>query len=62
MGGDDSQKLMPWRGIHSSLGRCKPPAHCKIDTLAQRRLTRLEGRATLTCKPWLLDRADGING
>ncbi len=21
MGGDDSQKLMPWRGIHSSLGR-----------------------------------------
>jgi hypothetical protein len=26
MGGDDSQKLLPWRGIHSSPGR-KPPAH-----------------------------------
>jgi DNA-binding NtrC family response regulator len=25
MGGDDSQKLLPWRGIHSSPGR-KPPA------------------------------------
>ena len=30
MGGDDSQKLLPWRGIHSSPGRSKPPAHCKI--------------------------------
>jgi hypothetical protein len=25
MGGDDSQKLLPWRGLHSSPGR-KPPA------------------------------------
>jgi hypothetical protein len=31
MGGDDSQKLLPWRGIHSSPGR-KPPAHDKINT------------------------------
>ena len=26
MGGDDSQKLLSWRGIHSPPGR-KPPAH-----------------------------------
>ena len=26
MGGDDSQKLLPWRGIYSSPGRSKPPA------------------------------------
>jgi hypothetical protein len=36
MGGDDSQKLLPWRGIHSSPGRSKPPARCKINTLTQR--------------------------
>ena len=35
MGGDDSQKLLPRRGLHSSPGR-KPPAHCKINTLTQR--------------------------
>jgi hypothetical protein len=29
MGGDDSQKLLPWRGGYSSPGRGKPPAHCK---------------------------------
>ena len=33
MGGDDSQKLLPWRGSHSSPGHSKPPAllqnqHC----------------------------------
>ena len=28
MGGDDSQKLLPWRGSYSSPGR-KPPAHSK---------------------------------
>jgi|GraSoi2013_115cm_1033766.scaffolds.fasta_scaffold40659_2 hypothetical protein len=28
MGGDDSQKLLPWRGVHSSLGR-KPPAQLR---------------------------------
>lgn len=27
MGGDDSQKLLPWRGLQSSPGRGKPPAH-----------------------------------
>ena len=34
MGGDDSQKLLPWRGIHSSPGR-KPPALYEINTLTQ---------------------------
>jgi hypothetical protein len=28
MGGDDSQKLLPWRGVHSSPGR-KPPAQLR---------------------------------
>ena len=32
MGGDDSQKLLPWRGSYSSPGR-KPPAYSKINTL-----------------------------
>jgi hypothetical protein len=36
MGGDDSQKLLPRRGMYSSPGRRKPPAHCKINTLAKR--------------------------
>lgn len=27
MGGDDSQKLLPWRGSYSPPGRGKPPAH-----------------------------------
>ena len=36
MGGDDSQKLLPWRGAYSSPGRCKPPALRNINTLAQR--------------------------
>ena len=35
MGGDDSQKLLPWRGIYSSPGRSKPPV-LEINTLAQR--------------------------
>lgn len=26
MGGDDSQKLLPWGGSYSSLGRNEPPA------------------------------------
>jgi len=34
MGGDDSQKLLPWRGIYSSPGRSKPPALNNINTLA----------------------------
>jgi hypothetical protein len=25
MGGDDSQKLLPWRGTYSPPGRSKPP-------------------------------------
>ena|SRR5579863_4086779 len=32
MGGDDSQKLLPWRGIISLPGR-KPPAHYEINTV-----------------------------
>jgi hypothetical protein len=35
MGGDDSQKLMPRRGIYSSPGRSKPPAHSKINTVTK---------------------------
>jgi hypothetical protein len=35
MGGDDSQKLRPWRGAYSSPGAQQPPAHCEINTLAQ---------------------------
>ena len=31
MGGDDSQKLLPWRGIHSPPGR-KPPAYYEINS------------------------------
>ena len=27
MGGDDSQKLLPWRGSFSSPGRSRPPVH-----------------------------------
>ena len=34
MGGNDSQKLLPWRGMYSSPGR-KLAAHGKIDTLPQ---------------------------
>jgi hypothetical protein len=29
MGGDDSQKLLPWRGCYSSPGRRKAPVHFK---------------------------------
>jgi hypothetical protein len=36
MGGDDSQKLLPWRGSYSSPGR-KPPAPLRINTLTQTR-------------------------
>jgi hypothetical protein len=35
MGGDDSQKLLPWRGIRSPPGRGKPPAHCRINTVTE---------------------------
>jgi hypothetical protein len=34
MGGDDSQKLLPWRGSYSSPGR-KPPAHYEINTVTE---------------------------
>jgi hypothetical protein len=34
MGGDDSQKLLPWRGIYSSPGR-KPPAHYEINNVTE---------------------------
>jgi hypothetical protein len=35
MGGDDSQKLLPWRGTISSPGRSKPPVQCEINTVAK---------------------------
>src|ERR1035437_6946054 len=34
MGGDDSQKLLPWREIHSSPGR-KPPAQLRINNVTE---------------------------
>src|ERR1039457_5182964 len=34
MGGDDSQKLLPWRGIPSSPGR-KPPAQLRINNVTE---------------------------
>ena len=37
MGGHDSQRLLPRRGIHSSPGRRKPPAHYRINNLTQTR-------------------------
>jgi hypothetical protein len=37
MGGHDSQRLLPWRGIHSSPGPRKPPAHHRITNLTQTR-------------------------
>jgi len=42
MGGDDSQKLLPWRGAYSSPGRSKPPAVDKI-TLYLKRSSDLVG-------------------
>jgi hypothetical protein len=53
MGGDDSQKLLPWRGIYSSPGRSKPPA-LAINTLAQRpsALARLFRRSATTPLDW----------
>ena len=38
MGGDDSRKLLPWRGAYSSPGRSKPPAFSIFNTLAQSNL------------------------
>jgi hypothetical protein len=35
MGGDDSQKLRPWRGSYSSPGRSKPPDHSEINTVTE---------------------------
>lgn len=37
MGGDRSQKLLPWRGLQSSPGRSKPPAHSKITNVTEER-------------------------
>ncbi len=34
MGGDDSQKLLPWRGSTSSPGP-KPPAYYEFNTVAE---------------------------
>ena len=43
MGGDDSQKLRPWRGAISSLGRSKPPAHCENQHSSGKRRASLPG-------------------
>ena len=43
MGGDDSQKLLPWRGIDSSPGR-KPPAHLRTNNVTEPAGRNLVGR------------------
>ena len=40
MGGDDSQKLLPWRGVHSSPGR-KPPANYETNNVTDTALGNL---------------------
>ena len=40
MGGDDSQKLMPWRGAYSSPGRSRPPAYSRDQHLSQSAFVR----------------------
>ena len=54
MGGDDSQKLLPWRGIYSSPGR-KPPAHYEINTVTEMALRF----ARLSAGVWLSYRLPG---
>jgi hypothetical protein len=51
MGGDDSQKLLPWRGILSSPGR-KPPAPYEINTVTKTapRFARLPAELWLSYK------------
>jgi hypothetical protein len=73
MGGDDSQKLLPWRGIYSSPGR-KPPAHYEINTVTETapryaRLPagvwlsyRLPGSFLASTGGSVLTRAEGIPG
>ena len=50
MGGDDSQKLLPWRGIISSPGR-KPPAHYEINTVTETTRRILPGRQRSLAQP-----------
>ena len=50
MGGDDSQKLLPWRGIHSSPGP-KPPAHYRINTVTETTVGILRLRLATTHHP-----------
>jgi hypothetical protein len=47
MGGDRSQKLLPWRGAYSSPGRSKPPAYGKINTLSETAVGGLPGATVL---------------
>ena len=47
MGGDDSQKLLPWRGIISLPGP-KPPAHYEINTVTDNRCRLLVGLTSRT--------------
>ena len=45
MGGDESQKLLPWRGIHSSPGR-KPPAQLSKSTISLKLAVEARSLAT----------------
>ena len=47
MGGDDSQKLLPWRGIISLPGP-EPPAHYEINTVTDNRCRLLVGLTSRT--------------
>ena len=55
MGGDDSQKLLPWRGIYSSPGR-KPPAHYEINTVTETapRFARLPAGVAQLQTTWVI--------
>jgi hypothetical protein len=57
MGGDDSQKLLPWRGMHSSPGRNKAPAQCRIkcssNVSADGDSARLKPTKSLDLKGWV---------
>jgi glycerol uptake facilitator-like aquaporin len=62
MGGDDSQKLLPWRGAYSSPGR-KPPAHYEFNTVTEncrRDLARATIPRPASPGAWLSYRLPGL--
>jgi hypothetical protein len=57
MGGDDSQKLLPRRGMHSSPGRSKPLVQRRI---AQRPSALGNAPAPLSARCWTVGESDPI--